>query len=168
MANTTKVNNVRMQKSKTPEQIRKRYDNVAAAAKRLEALQSKQRLIKELRQKGEKGPDEKVYLREMLRLAILNDERRARIELEQAKQWVQDVLSTPIVGGTITRWLKDRINLPPIEVRRIVEQFLSWSHNVKIHQDVIEHRLNCIEEREAREAIAKALGKETVSLNVGS
>lgn len=111
-------------KSKTAAQITKRDRNIAEAAERLKRMQAKQKLVKELRGKGYTGTDDQIIQK------FMDDQRK-----EEAQAYVNNVLTVPVTGGIIKRWLKDRINQSPIHVQNLIIGFLNRDGSKPGHKD---------------------------------
>lgn len=111
---------VRTAKPKTPAQIAKRERNIREATERLKRQQERTALLKKLRSDGFKGTDDQVIDQYI-------DQQRA-IEVQQqtveAETYVRNVLTTPVAGIVIQRWLKSRINMAPMHVKELIVKFL--------------------------------------------
>lgn len=105
---------VRAPRVKTPAQRQKALENIAGATVRLRQLQERQKLVRELRQRGFVGRTDADVIN------AFNEHQR----IEEAKQWVRDVLATPTAGIIIQRWLKDRITMAAIHLKPLIEKFL--------------------------------------------
>lgn len=100
---------VKATRSKTANQQAKAKRNIELAQKRLAELQNAQRL-------GFKSVED----------------YKASIENAAASDWLSRVFKVRGYGGTIQRWLASRINLPAVQVKALVVEFLSRSNNVDI------------------------------------
>jgi len=116
----------RAPKSKSAVQIAKRDQNVALAAERLKRLQARQRLLVDLRRAGHTGTDDQI-------IGSFNRQQ----ELRDAVSYCSMVFNLPQTGQIIQRWLKNRVQMAPVPLRRLIEQFLNRDQNAEMKADVL-------------------------------
>jgi hypothetical protein len=123
--NVAAVKHVKVPKAKTAAQQAKAAANIAEAARRLERLQEKQSLARELRSRGYKGRSDNEVI----------DQFNKEQEVNSAASYVEKVLAVPVAGQIILRWLKDRVNQNPIHVRSLIVNFLNRDGSIEGHRD---------------------------------
>jgi len=116
----------RAPKSKSAAQIAIRDRNVAMAAERLLRLQARQRLVSKLRLAGYTGTDDQIV-----------DSFNRQQELRDAISYCSMVFNLPQTGQIIQRWLKNRVQMAPVPLRRLIEQFLNRDQNATMKADVL-------------------------------
>jgi adenosylmethionine-8-amino-7-oxononanoate aminotransferase len=115
---------VRSAKPKTAAQIAKRDRNIKEAADRLQRLQAKQKLVKQLRGMGLTGTDDEIV-----------DQYITQQRIAEAASYVKAVLATPNAGQIIQRWLKGRITMAPTYVKELITKFLNRDGSIEGQKD---------------------------------
>ena len=105
----------RKAKTKTAAAKAKAAANVAAAAKRLERLQTEQRICNTLRKQGHLGTTQQL-------LAIWSQQERDA-EAVKARSFVETALTGPH-GERVSRFLGDRVRGCPTRIAGIVRNYL--------------------------------------------
>ena len=127
----------------------KAEENIRQHAIRTAQLQAKQRQANQLRKDfGYTGTDQQVIDRHYAELeAEANRERQshdAQIEAN-ATRYVANVLSLGNAATPIRKYLGDRINLPAIQVRNLIDLFLGFRQNEELRAFVRQ----CLTNRQA-------------------